>query len=251
MDDAAQPPRARNGRRSSQNRSDADKDVGALVPPVRITALADDPRIKGRVRVRCQASGASDSLVIGASGVLALNLRVGLVLDAVSWAGLLRESRVVQAQDAALRMLSTSRRSRRDLELRLRRRAADPTVVADALGRLDALGLLNDDEFANAEAAAQLRNGSRSTGAVRRRLRQRGLDARCISDAVAAAVESEGVDDAARCEAAAQKRARQLRGLDRVTAQRRLVGFLMRRGFSGDMVFSAARRALMEHAVPD
>jgi regulatory protein len=205
--------------------------------------VAEDPRVKGRVRVRCQALGNSLTLVIGASGVRAFNIRTGMTLDGVAWAGLLRESRVVRAQDAALRMLSTSRRSTRDLELRLRRREQDPTVISDAIGRLASLGLLNDEEFALAEAAAQLRYGARSTGAVKRRLQQRGIERTVADAAVAEVVEREGVNDAERCDEAAARRVRQLRGLDRAVAQRRLIGFLMRRGFSPDLVYAASKRA--------
>lgn len=215
-----------------------------LVPPIRVMSVAEDPRVKGRVRVRCQALGESVTLVIGASGVRAFNVRTGMTLDTVSWAALSREARVVHAQDAALRMLSTSRRSRRDLEMRLRRRELDQSVVADALGRLDSIGLLNDDEFALAEAAAQLRNASRSTGAVKRRLRQRGVAGDVADAAVASVVDLEGVDDEARCDAAAEKRLRQLRSVDKATAQRRLMGFLMRRGFTSDLVYKATRRAM-------
>jgi len=206
--------------------------------------VAEDPRVKGRVRVRCQADGESVTLVIGASGVHAFNVQPGMVLDTVGWAALSREARVVTAQDAALRMLSTSRRSRRDLELRLRRREMDTSVIADALSRLDSFGLLSDEEFALAEAAAQLRNAKRSTGAVKRRLRQRGVAGEVADAAVASVVETELIDDAERCEEAAQKRAGQLRSHDRQTAQRRLTGFLMRRGFASDLVFAATRRAL-------
>ena len=206
--------------------------------------VAEDPRVNGRVRVRCQSAGESVTLVIGSSGVRAFNVRTGMTLDAVSWAALSREARVVHAQDAALRMLSTSRRSRRDLELRLRRKETDLSVIADALGRLDSIGLLHDEDFAVAEAAAQLRNASRSSGAVNRRLRQRGIAADVADAAVASAVESEGVNDVERCEAAAAKRVRQLRSFDRATAQRRLMGFLTRRGFAFDVVFDTTRRAL-------
>jgi len=234
----ARGPRARTGQRDTVTME--------LQPPVRITSVAADPRVKGRANVRCQAQGETVTLVIGASGVHAFNLRAGLVLDSVSWAALLRESRVVQAQDAALRMLSTSRRSRRDLELRLRRRETDTSVIADALGRLDALGLLNEAEFALAEATAQLRNGARSSGAVTRRLRQRGVSGDLAQSAVAAVVETEGIDDELRCQEAAEKRVRVLRSYDRATAQRRLTGFLMRRGFAPALVFAAARRVLAD-----
>ena len=240
---AAPSSRARsNGGRARSSRTS--RDTPTLEPPIRVTRVAEDPRVKGRVRVRCQSAGDTVTIVIGASGVRAFNVRSGMTLDTVSWAALLRESRVVTAQDSALRMLSTSRRSRRDLELRLRRREMDQSVVADALGRLDAIGLLNDDEFALAEAAAQLRNASRSSGAVNRRLRQRGIAQDVANAAVAAAIDSEGVNDGERCEAAASKRLRQLRSVDRATAQRRLVGFLVRRGFASDLVFATTRRML-------
>jgi regulatory protein len=216
-----------------------------LVPPIKVTRVAEDPRVKGRVRVRCQANGETVTLVIGSSGVRAFNIRSGMTLDTVSWAAICREARVVHAQDSALRMLSTCRRSRRDLELRLRRRELDLSVIGDALGRLDSIGLLNDDEFALAEAAAQLRNASRSSGAVKRRLRQRGITGDVADAAVAMAVDSEGVNDVERCEAAAEKRVRQLRSYDRATAQRRLVGFLVRRGFAPDIVFATTRRMLV------
>ncbi|MCC7053560.1 MAG: RecX family transcriptional regulator [Gemmatimonadaceae bacterium] len=245
-DDAVPSSRARAGERGAAARAQRRQGAAEVVlqPPVRVMGVAEDPRVKGRVRVRCQGAGGTVTLVIGASGVRAFNVRTGMVLDSVGWAALSREARVVHAQDAALRMLSTTRRSRRDLELRLRRREQDPTVIGDALGRLDALGLLNEDEFALAEAAAQLRNASRSSGAVKRRLRQRGVSADVVEAAVASVVESEGIDDAARCDEAATKRVRQLRGLDRQAAQRRLGGFLLRRGFSPDLVFAACRRAL-------
>jgi regulatory protein len=245
--DAAPSSRAsRGGSRGNGRGRRGAADEPELVAPVRIMSVAEDPRVKGRVRVRCQALGESRTLVIGASGVRAFNIRTGMTLDGVAWAGLLRESRVVRAQDAALRMLSTSRRSTRDLELRLRRREQDPTVIADAIGRLASLGLLNDEEFALAEAAAQLRYGARSTGAVKRRLQQRGVERTVADAAVAEVVEREGVNDAERCEEAATKRVRQLRGLDRAVAQRRLIGFLMRRGFSPDLVYAASKRATSE-----
>ncbi len=231
-------------RASGSRKRRTPEEIPVLVPPIRVMSVTEDPRVKGRVRVRCQANGESVTLVIGASGVRAFNVRTGMTLDTVSWAALSREARVVHAQDAALRMLSTSRRSRRDLELRLRRRESDQSVIADALGRLDSIGLLNDDEFALAEAAAQLRNASRSSGAVKRRLRQRGITADIADAAVASAVDSEGVNDLERCEAAAEKRARQLRRFDKATAQRRLIGFLMRRGFSSDVIFATTKRLL-------
>jgi regulatory protein len=210
-------------------------------------AVAEDPRVKGRVRLRCQTAEATAVVVIGAAGVRAFGVRAGMVLDQVAWAALTREARVVRAQDTALRMLSTARRSRRDLAVRLRRHETDPTVIADAMSRLESLGLLDDEEFARAEAAAQLRNAGRSTGAVQRRLQQRGIARADAAAAVAAVVESEGVDDAARCEAAAVKRAGQLRSLDKATASRRLLGFLLRRGFSPHLVYAASRRALSSH----
>jgi regulatory protein len=195
------------------------------------------------------ADGGELVLVLTAGAIGELALRAGRVLDAVAWTQLQREARVVAAQDAALRSLASGRRSERDLALRGRRREPDQTIVAEALARLRALGLVDDVAFAEAEATARLARGTVASGQVRRELRRRGVAADVTEAAVLAASDELAVDDAARCREAAAKRLRQLRGLDALTVRRRLGGWLMRRGFAPGLVSETIRAVLRDAAV--
>lgn len=253
-----------------------------LEAPVTVLGIAEHPRVAGRYRVRCRgrvadgaSAGASDTdawsaeastshagrrhsmrgdpapaghvevvLVLTASGIGDLGLRAGRVLDSALWERVRREARVVAAQDVALRSLATGRRSERDLAMRVRRREPDAGVVAEAVARLRALGLVDDVAFAEAEAVARLGRGTVATGQVRRELRRRGVAADVTEEAIAAASADLEVDDAARCRAAAEKRARQLRGLDALAARRRLTAWLMRRGFAPGVVMPTVRAVL-------
>jgi regulatory protein len=69
---------------------------------------------------------------------------------------------------------------------------------------------------------------------------------RHISAEICASVLANLDDDSQEAQATelAIARARQLTNLDRATAERRLVGFLSRRGFTGSAVRSAVRTAL-------
>jgi regulatory protein len=59
---------------------------------------------------------------------------------------------------------------------------------------------------------------------------------------VADAITDDGFDEMAACRAVAEKRARTLAGDEPVAAARKLLGFLLRRGYSG----TVARRVVAE-----
>ena len=114
------------------------------------------------------------------------------------------------------------------------------TMIAVALDRLEANGVLCDDDVAKAEAAARLRRGE-APARVRQMLRRKGVDARSVDAAIVEAVELDGFDEIAACRAQAEKRWRSLSALEPTVARRRLVGFLQRRGFSGGVVHTIVR----------
>ena len=116
-------------------------------------------------------------------------------------------------------------------------------MVAEAeLDRLESVGLI-DDRAVAADLADRLRTRKKlGTSALRSELMRRKLD-RSVIDEVLAAAHDEGGDDDLVVELA-RDRARRLGGLDRATAERRLVDYLARKGHSGSTAREAARRAL-------
>ena len=150
--------------------------------------------------------------------------------------------------EAALRLLERQRRTRSDLERRLRDRGYAPAVAAGVLDRLANVGLVDDVEYARAWLAGRLHRRMAGWRRLEGELRGKGVSAGDIAAARARLEQREGASDeieAAR-KALAQA-ARRYARLDERTRTQRLYAMLARRGFDGDVI----RRALALHEEPD
>jgi len=136
------------------------------------------------------------------------------------------------AHRAALRAIARRAHARVDLRRRLLQKQHPAAAVDPALDRLSAAGLLNDVQFAVDYAAAKARRG-RGPARLVRDLQAQGVERRVAEEAVRTSLAAEGVDPAEAVRALAVKRAKQLAGLPPVVRKRRLVAFLVRRGFDG------------------
>lgn len=198
-----------------------------------VTALRESPRTPGRYVVTLSDGR---SLVVGVAGLTEAGAtRVGAVLSSEALGHLVREAAVGDLVARAVGMLARGRRTRRELEIRLRRKDPDRALVAVALERLEAAGLIADQDVARAEAAARLRRGE-APARIRQLLRTKGVDGRDAAAAVAGASDEEDYDESRACHAAAAKRMRSVASLPPAVARRRLVSFLQRRGFAGPVI---------------
>ena len=206
-----------------------------------VTALRESPRRPGRFLLTL--SDGQQFLV--SAGVLADTgaVRIGVVLAPELLRRLQHEHAVTALADWALDALARGRRTRRELELRLRRREGTPGQVRAALDRLDAAGLLNDESVAQAEAASRLRRGE-APARIQHRLRRKGVAAPLVQEAMASAMQDDAFDEEAACRVAAEKRARTLDTTDPLAARRKLQGFLQRRGYTAGIAARVARSVL-------
>lgn len=198
-----------------------------------VRELHESPRTPGRY-VLVLSTG--QRCVVGAD-VLADTgaTRVGASLDTAQVERLLRAATVSALVDRALNALARARRTRRELEMRLRRIEPDAQLITEALDRLEASGVLSDADVARAEAASRLRRGE-GKARVNQILRRKGIDAKGAAEAIAEVVEADGFDEVAACREQAAKRWRSLSKLEPTVARRRLMGFLQRRGFGGSVI---------------
>ena len=194
-----------------------------------LTALAPDPRQPGYRLVEVDR-GRFASLPLAALEPLSLQLGAELapaVLDR------LRELADVEAAErAALRALARRAHARLDLRRRLVKRQHPPTAVEAALDRLALRGLLDDRQFAEQYAALRATRG-KGPARLLRDLQAQGVERRTAEHAVRRALEEEGIDPGVEARAVAAKRARQLAGLPVPVRKRRLLAFLVRRGYGG------------------
>ena len=140
------------------------------------------------------------------------------------------------ARCMVLRALGRRSASRLELDRALMKREVEPDVRAAVLDRLEHEGYLDDAQLARDEAERlreRKRLGERGIAAA---LRQRGLDPAELD-------EPDRDDELQRAVDAAAERRRRMGSLDDETAERRLAGWLQRRGFSGTAVRTAIGRS--------
>lgn len=213
-------------------------------PVVTITEIIEHPRRPGRYLLTL-----SDERTFTLSVSLLADLgatRKGVALDAAALARLALEADILRVMDRAVASISRARRTRRELEMRLRRTKPGvppphAEIIATALARLEASGVLSDESVARAEASSRLRRGD-APRRVAMLLQQKGIGRVEAAEAVARAVAEDEVDEDAQCAAVADRRMRSLQKLEPLVAKRRLMGYLLRRGYGGGAIRAAIER---------
>jgi regulatory protein len=152
-----------------------------------------------------------------------------------------RQDDLARAENVSMHALTRRGQSRRELERTLRSRDLPDDVIAHEVERLEGVGLIDDIALAqNLVGVLQERKGLGRTG-IAAELTRRLLSPAAIEYALELVDTS---DELGRARELAVKRAAQLSSYDRATAQRRLSGYLARRGYSGSTV-----RAAVDHAL--
>ena len=197
-----------------------------------LTGLAPDPRQPDYRLVEVDRGRFAS---LPADALQPLGLTVGLELEPAVLDQLRGLADIEAAQRAALRALARRAHARRDLERRLVKKQHPPAAVDAALERLAVRGLLDDPRFAERYAAVRAVRGRGPARLVRDLLAQ-GVERRTAEEAVRRALDEEGIDPGLEARAVAVKRAGQLRGLPGPVRKRRLLAFLVRRGYPGPEV---------------
>lgn len=145
------------------------------------------------------------------------------------------------ARTILLDQLTGRARSRRELSDKLAAKNVPPEIATRLLDRFEEVGLVDDEAFARSWIAGRQAGRGLARRAIAQELRRKG-----VADEVAREALDE-VDPAAE-EAAARalvrKKLRSLSGVDDVTAIRRLVGMLARKGYGSGLAFAVVKDEL-------
>lgn len=172
--------------------------------------------------------------------IILARLKVGMDVDGPRLAAALQQDQEKRAWDYALGLLSVSARTRHQLAQRLSSRYA-PEVVEPVLDRLTRAGWLDDAAYAR--HYVEIRRGYGSARLLRD-LIKKGVHPDVARQAVAEGTAGEDMLALARDAAAA--RLKRMPGVDRDTAQRRLAGYLTRRGYDYETISRALEPLLVE-----
>ncbi|HVH69087.1 MAG TPA: regulatory protein RecX [Gemmatimonadales bacterium] len=197
-----------------------------------LTGLAPDPRQPGYRLVEVDRGRFAS---LPGAALEPLDLRLGAAIASAVLERLRELADIEAAERAALRALARRAHARRDLQRRLGKKQHPPRAVDAALERLVARGLLDDRRYAEQYAAVRAARG-RGPGRLIQDLLAQGVERRIAEEAVRHALDEEGIDPTVEARAVAVKRVRQLGDLPSPIRKRRLLAFLVRRGYTGAMV---------------
>jgi regulatory protein len=144
-----------------------------------------------------------------------------------------------RARNVLLYQLSRSMKTEHQLREIMIRREIPAEIFEPLLERFKEAQLIDDTEFARAFVASRTRAG-KSVNAIRRELRNKGVEQRVI----AVATELISVEDeVSRASELAQAKLARMSALEPMVARRRLQGFLARRGYSSQVISAAMRQS--------
>ena len=205
----------------------------SLARPSVVTALVPSSRREGRFDVMVDGVVAA---TVGAESVSRLRISVGMALDERRLAALDEEGRVMGAVDRALDALAFRDRSAMELRRFLQRKGVDASVAEVAVARLVESGVVDDARFSRSLARSRVAGAGASRRRVGQDLARRGVAPAVAEQAIAEVWVEEQVDDDEAVLALARKRARTLVGLEERVRERRLYGYLARRGYDPDQI---------------
>lgn len=191
-----------------------------------ITALRFQQRNPERVNVYLD-----DAYAFALPALVAATLHLGQCLDEDEVAGLQQRDAAQQAYDRALRYLASRPRSTAEVRRALEGQAFPGPAVDAAIEQLRTAGYLDDAAFAQFWVSNREQFRPRAPLALRQELRHKGLSDDVIGQALQA------VDSARSAYRAGLLQARRYERLDQRTFRQRLGGYLLRRGFSHDVVW--------------
>lgn len=171
--------------------------------------------------------------------VAQLGLAVDKRVDAETIRKAVEREEEHKVREKALRYLSFRNRSVKELKTFLLGKGYGPDVVARTLARLEEVGLLDDRAFAKAWVEGRAKFKGMGERLLEQELRQKGVKKEIIREAV------EGLgDEEERALSLSQAKVERMKSLDKETVKRRLVGFLQRRGFTGEIVYEVIQKVL-------
>lgn len=147
------------------------------------------------------------------------------------------------ARTILLDQLTGRARSRRELADKLASRNVPTDIAARLLDRFEEVGLIDDEAFARAWVSGRQAAKGLAPRALAQELRRKGIDDEVAREALDE-VDPLDVEEAARV--LVRKKLRSVSRVDDVTATRRLVGMLARKGYGPGLAFAVVKSELAQ-----
>ena len=153
------------------------------------------------------------------------------------------EKQESRARNVLLFQLSKSAKSKDQCRKILAVRGIDSEIAERVLDRFEEAQIIDDAVFARAFTNSRIRGKGLAKTAIARELRQKGIEQTLIETALE---DLDTESELARARELAVNRVRRMVHLEKAVIQRRMAGFLGRKGYSSSVIQTATREALAE-----
>ena len=143
------------------------------------------------------------------------------------------------AKEKALKLLELRPRSERELKQKLRLKGFTEKIIFEVTSDLKKVDLINDEKFAETWASIRLANKPMGKFLLKQELFRKGIKKELIEDVIKKSFEDEKEIDLAT--KLLEKRKKLFQNLEDKKVQKKLSNFLLRRGFSYDIVNKVMR----------
>ena len=187
-----------------------------------LTVTKLEPQKKNPQRLNVYLNG---EFAFGISRLVAPWLQEGNELSQGEISGLQTEDQIQQGYQRAINFLSYRARSEQEIKLNLQKHQVPETIIESVLEKLRDASLVDDREFAQQWIENRIRFHPRSKRALSSELYRKGISKQIIEETLL------DIDEEVLARSLAQKKVSKLRTLDKSTIQKKMYGFLSRRGF--------------------
>ncbi len=151
-----------------------------------------------------------------------------------------------QGQRVAINFVSYRPRSSREVLVKLNQKGFTPGVAQRVVQHFESVSLVNDGEFARMFVRDKLKAKHLGRALLKQLLQAKGISRQLIDEVLGEYVTEENQQRSA-SELAAKKlrlASRSFSKLDRMKQRKRLIDFLLRKGFSSDIAFKTVKAVL-------
>jgi regulatory protein len=145
-----------------------------------------------------------------------------------------------RARNVLLHQLARSAKSTHQLRQILEKREIPAEIAERVLERFTEVGLIDDSSYAETIVNSRRNFKGLSKSAIKRELNEKGVPAPLVEHAIEAITAE---DDLAVAMGLASRRIKQMSSLTKDVRERRLAGYLGRKGYPSSIVFTAIRHA--------
>jgi regulatory protein len=142
-------------------------------------------------------------------------------------------------KERAFRLLAFRPRSEKEIRQKLRLKGAGNKLIEQVVEELKEKGLIDDQKFAASWAESRISNRPMGKFLLRRELMQKGIKKETIEGVIEKAYSEEDEVELARN--LLQRKAKTYKNLEDVKTKKRMMDFLLRRGFSYEVVRQAIK----------